>query len=282
MIRLRVHGVPEHFNLPWLVAIDEGRFDDAGIEIEWTDVAGGTGALVESLASGEADMVSGLTEGLILAIADGLAARLVSLWTSTPLLWGVHVAGNSERTGLSDLGEARFAVSRLGSGSHLMALVSADDLGVALTDDQIVVVGDIDGARAALAEGQADYFLWERFMTAPLVATGEMRRVDVVPTPWPGFVMAATDEILAAEDTAVQRSVIIASDMASELHVDSSSPARIRRRYGLDEAVAAEWLSLTSWANPGPVPDDVLIDVVDRLLIAGVLPHPPAHDLLRA
>ena len=282
MIKLRVHGVPEHFNLPWVVAIDEGRFTDAGIDVEWTDVAGGTGALIERLASGEADMVSGLTEGLILAIANGLPARLVSLWTSTPLLWGVHVAGPSERTGLSDLGDARFAVSRLGSGSHLMALVTADDLGIALRDDQIVVVGDLEGARSALAEQRADYFLWERYMTAPLVATGEMRRVDIVPTPWPGFTMAATEEILAVEDTAVRRAIIIASDMASELHVDPTSPLRIRRRYGLDEGIAAEWLGLTSWANPGPVPDDVLIDVVDRLLIAGVLPDPPAHDLLRA
>ena len=44
-VTVRVCGVPEHFNLPWLMAFEEGAFDDRGIELKWTDVPEGTGKM---------------------------------------------------------------------------------------------------------------------------------------------------------------------------------------------------------------------------------------------
>lgn len=271
--RFRVHGVPEHFNLPWRLALEEGRFADAGVEVSWTDQPGGTGVLTARLADGEADLVTVLTEGIITAIANGLDAAIVGLWTSTPLLWGAHVAAGSERDGLDDLHDVRFAISRRGSGSHLMAEIVAADTGVELADEQLVVVGDIGGARAALAEGSADVFLWERFMTAPLVATGEFRRVAVVPTPWPGFVIAASRATLDADAPAVATIADIAGARAAELHADPSAAELIADRYGLEIADAAEWLELTDWAPVGPVEPELLDEVQSRLVSAGVLGH---------
>jgi hypothetical protein len=65
---------------------------------------------------------------------------------------------------LPELGKAKFAVSRLQSGSHLMAKFYAQrETGVLLGDEQFVVSQNIDGARKVLANGTADYFLWEKW-----------------------------------------------------------------------------------------------------------------------
>ena len=46
---LRVGGVPEHFNLPWRLAVESGEFEALGIRVEWTDVDRGTGALCKAM-----------------------------------------------------------------------------------------------------------------------------------------------------------------------------------------------------------------------------------------
>ncbi|MEN8797763.1 MAG: ABC transporter substrate-binding protein, partial [Flavobacteriaceae bacterium] len=38
MKKVRIVGVPEHFNLPWLFALEDGAFADRGIELQWTNV----------------------------------------------------------------------------------------------------------------------------------------------------------------------------------------------------------------------------------------------------
>lgn len=47
MKSLRVAGVPEHFNLPWHLADEEGAFESAGIDLQWIDVPEGTGKCVK-------------------------------------------------------------------------------------------------------------------------------------------------------------------------------------------------------------------------------------------
>ena len=73
----------------------------------------------------------------------------------------------------------------MGSGSHLMALVAARQRGA--PDPEFEVVGDLQGARKALKNKEADLFMWEKFTTKPLVDSGEWSRVAEVPTPWPCF-----------------------------------------------------------------------------------------------
>ena len=43
MKTVRIIGVPEHFNLPWHLAMEEGAFAERGIDLIWTDVPEGTG-----------------------------------------------------------------------------------------------------------------------------------------------------------------------------------------------------------------------------------------------
>jgi ABC-type nitrate/sulfonate/bicarbonate transport system substrate-binding protein len=68
---------------------------------------------------------------------------------------------------------------------------------------QFEIVNTIDGAVEALNNGR-DYFMWERFMTKPLVDKGIFRRIGDCPTPWPCFVIAVRDEILEKYPEAIK------------------------------------------------------------------------------
>ena len=47
------------------------------------------------------------------------------------------------------------------------------------------VIKNLDGAVKGLTEGEADYFMWEKFTTKPFVDDGIFRRIDNCPSPWP-------------------------------------------------------------------------------------------------
>ena len=74
---LRLGGVPEHFNLPWHLALESGALGD--IEATWEDQYGGTGQMLSGLEDGSLDVVSILTEGTVAAIA-GTGRPFVPSW----------------------------------------------------------------------------------------------------------------------------------------------------------------------------------------------------------
>ena len=69
---------------------------------------------------------------------------------------------------------------------------------------QFKVVGNLQGGIDALVNGEADYFMWEHFTTKPFVDNGTFRRIGNCPTPWPCFVVAIRDEVLATNFKEVQ------------------------------------------------------------------------------
>ena len=242
---LRVGGVPEHFNLPWHLAAERSRFADAGVSITWVDQPEGSGQMVASLDDGSVDAIVALTEGVVAATARGLDARVVGCYTDSPLQWGVHVAADSPIGEIADLAGRPVAVSRPGSGSHLMAAVLAAQQGWPWDPDLMVPVGGIDALRAALADGSAAWFLWDRFMTSPYVDRGELRRVGVVPTPWPAFVVATLDTIDATRLEDLRRALAIVVQEGRALTHDPAGPTRVAERYGLAADQARQWHAAT-------------------------------------
>ncbi|MDH3706132.1 MAG: ABC transporter substrate-binding protein [Acidimicrobiia bacterium] len=262
---LRVGGVPEHFNLPWHLGLADNRFAEPGMT--WTDMPGGTGQMMQALHDGELDLAIVLTEGAIASVAQGTPARLVRWYTTSPLQWGVHVRGGRDLSEAALGPEHRVAVSRRGSGSHLMAHVLADRLGYDIADDRFVVVGDLDGARRALADGDADLFLWDRFMTSPLVASGEFARVGVQPTPWPAFVTAAhTDVLDAGRSVEIANLLDAVASVADELTSDDDAASLIAERYSLAFDEAAAWLSVTTFDEGEPADEDDVVEIAEQLV----------------
>lgn len=268
--KVRVGGVPEHFNLPWHLAITDGRFDDVDLDVEWVDFPGGTGAIMAALESGEIDMATPLTEGAITAIANGNASTLISVWVDSPLLWGVHVAGDSAISSIAEAGGKRFAISRFGSGSELMSRVMAEEHGWTLTDESWVEVGGLDGALVALPSGDAEVFLWNMSMTQPHIDDGTFKRVGVFPTPWPSFAIAAGNVFHDANPGLATTVAEVALSRANQFELDDGSAALVAETYGLTVRAALAWMTQVDWTPPGTPLDTAMINTVaDRMRSLG-------------
>lgn len=250
MKTVRIGGVPEHFNLAWYLTLKNGEFKDEEINLRWKDYPGGTGAMTEALRNGDIDMAVILTEGIIKYIAEGNPTKIVQGFVETPLIWGIHVADDSNFNSVEDLKGKRCAISRYGSGSHLMAYINAENHSWNLeTDLKFEVIQDLDGAVKALSNGDADYFMWEKFMTKPIVDSGVFRRIANCPTPWPCFVIAARNEFLEANETTIKIILEIINNTTIDFKEIPSIDRMIANRYELQLEDVQEWLTLTEWSQ---------------------------------
>ncbi|MBU2996367.1 ABC transporter substrate-binding protein [Cellulophaga baltica] len=249
MKKVRIIGVPEHFNLPWHMAIEESAFKERGIDLEWTDIPEGTGKMCQMLADEETDLAIILTEGIVKSITEGNTTKIVQQYISSPLLWGIHVAADSNYSKISDLKGTEAAISRFGSGSHLMAFVQAQNEGWDTNNLQFEVINNLDGAVNALTEKQADYFMWERFTTKPLVDNGTFRRIDDCPTPWPCFVIAATDKFITENGNLLQHIIEVINMYTSEFKSIPSIDNTLANTYEQKIEDIKEWLSITRWSQ---------------------------------
>lgn len=249
MKTIRIAGVPEHFNLPWHLCIENGEFNEVDIDLQWVDVPEGTGKLCQMLRDNQTDIAILLTEGIVKDIAGGNPSSIVQTYVQSPLIWGIHVAANASYNHLSDLEQKKAAISRMGSGSHLMAIVNAKNEGWNTDTLSFEIVNTIDGAVEALTNGTADYFMWERFMTKPLVDNGTFRRIADCPTPWPCFVIAVRNEVLEKDKHVIDQILEIINTTTREFKEIPSIDRTLASRFNQKTEDIQEWLKLTQWSQ---------------------------------
>jgi ABC-type nitrate/sulfonate/bicarbonate transport system substrate-binding protein len=249
MKSLKIAGVPEHFNLPWQLAIENKKFEEVGIDLQWTDIPEGTGKLCQMLRDGSTDIAVILTEGIIKDIVNGNKSKLVQIYVESPLIWGIHVAANSKYKTLADLENTKVAISRFGSGSELMAYVNADQQGWDKNNLTFEVVNTLDGAVTALTNGTADYFMWEHFMTKPLVDKGIFRRVADCPTPWPSFVIAVREVILQENPEEIKKLLEVINKQTQSFKSIPNIDAVLETKFQQKIEDIQQWLQLTEWSQ---------------------------------
>jgi ABC-type nitrate/sulfonate/bicarbonate transport system substrate-binding protein len=264
MKHIKIAGVPEHFNLPWHLCIENGEFEAVGIDLQWTDVPEGTGKMCQMLRDGETDIAVILSEGIVKDINAGNPSKIVQVYVESPLIWGIHVAANSKFKTLSDLENKKVAISRLGSGSQLMAYVNANNQGWKTENLQFEIVNTIDGAVESLTKGESDYFMWERFMTKPLVDKGIFRRVADCPTPWPCFVIAVREEILKKHPNTIAQILEIINLTTQEFKEIPSIDKTLASKYHQKTEDIQEWLRLTEWSQK-PLTENMLNKIQNQL-----------------
>lgn len=269
MQTLKIGGVPEHFNLPWHLAIESKKFEKKGLNLQWETFHGGTGAMCAALRDGSIDAAIILTEGIIKDIIQGNPSKIVKVYVASPLLWGIHVPANSKFQSVDDLRNARIAISRYGSGSHLMAKVNAFNNGFDLDTLHYEVVKNLEGGIAALSSDQADYFMWEHFTTKPYVDQGIFRRIANVKTPWPCFVIAVRDQYLEEHPKAVKSMIKIINKQLKKFKTPLTEA-------GLDELLAARydqklediqaWLAITQWDRKRSISKKLINGIQNKLV----------------
>lgn len=270
MKSLKIAGVPEHFNLPWHLCIENGEFETEGIDLQWTNVPEGTGKLCQMLRNEEIDIAVILTEGIIKDIIAGNPSKIVQTYVESPLIWGIHVYAKSKYKTISDLENTKVAISRIGSGSQLMAYVNAHNQGWKTNNLQFEIINTIDGAVEALTNETADYFMWERFMTKPLVDNGTFRRIADCPTPWPCFVIAVRNEVLEKESGSIQKILNIINQATQNFKEISNIDHTLSVRYNQKPEDIQEWLSLTKWSQK-QLSEQMLNKVQNQLLELSII-----------
>ncbi len=271
MINLKVGGVPEHFNYPWYITLKNKEYTKHNINLRWQDFHGGTGQMCKALREGTVDIAIVLTEGIIKDIAAGNPSKIVQTYVKSPLIWGIHVAAKSSFKSISDLENATIAISRYGSGSHLMAIVNAYNQGWDISNLKFNVVKDLQGGIDALSNGSADYFMWEHFTTKPYVDNGIFRRIDDCPTPWPCFVIAVRNEILNQNPEAVKNVLNVINETTKDFKKIKGIDVILAERYEQQLEDIKEWLSITEWNDGKPITSNLITRIQNKMITFNVI-----------
>ena len=271
MKTLRITGVPEHFNYPFVLLNEQQPLLEKGVKIEWIEESRGSGQMNLALRQGETDLAILLTESFLKDFESGNPSKMIGYHVSTPLNWGVHVRSGSSADALTKLPKKHFLVSRMGSGSHLMALALARREGWNPEELSFEIVHNLDGAKEAMDSGNEGLFLWEKYTTAPMVDQGYMKRIGELPSPWPCFVIVASENSL-------QEFGDLIFDLRDSLYristEFSNNPNRaeiLSLHYGLDRSGIEKWLEQTRWKTDATVSILELEHAMDDMVKLGIL-----------
>lgn len=271
LTKIRLGGVPEHFNLPIHLAKEEGAFESRGIDLEWTTFKGGTGQMTKALRDNKIDACILLTEGIIKDIIAGSPTKIVSAYINTPLIWGIHTGVKNKLEHYSQIYDKRYAISRFGSGSHLMAIVDAVENDKKIDDSQFNIIKNLDGALESLTNLETDVFYWEKYTTKPYVEKGILRRVGQYVTPWPCFMIAARNQILEEQPEAIIRMLRTIHDRCDQFMQTEGSIPLVAKRFDQKIPDVTKWFHKTEWAIHGWVSDKMLKSVVHNLKEAKII-----------
>lgn len=269
---VRIGGVPEHFNLAWYLTLKNKEYKKVGINLRWKDYFGGTGQMCKALRNNDIDLAVILTEGIITDIIAGNKCKIVQVYVKSPLIWGIHVGQNSSYQNLKDIKGRKAAISRYGSGSHLMAYINAQNNHWNLEEDMhFEVVKNLNGAVEALTNGTADYFMWEKFTTKPLVDNNTFRHIGDCPSPWPCFVIAVRDDFIVNEKDNLKTILRIINKTTKEFKDIPSIDATIANRYDQKLEDVQQWLNLTKWSQDN-LDAETVNHVQKQLLALNIIP----------
>ena len=282
LTKIRVGGVPEHFNLPWHLAMENGLFEKEGIEIEWTVFKGGTGQMTKALRDNEIDVCILLTEGIISDIVNGNPSKLIGKYLNTPLIWGVYTGINNTVNHYGEIYDKKYAISRFGSGSHLMPIVDANAKKIRLEKPQFNIIKNLEGALDSLAKLETDAFYWEKYTTKPFVDNGTLKHLGDYVTPWPCFMIAATNNILEKEKNAIDKMLKVIYFTTKQFMTSPSSLQEVSERYNQKLEDVEAWFHATEWSVNNQISDKLLKNVLHTLNFSGIIDRKPDLDLFRS
>lgn len=272
MEQIRITGVPEHFNFPWQLLVKEQPFLKDKVSLVWEDEPRGSGAMNKAIRTGSTDLAIVLTESFLKDKIDGNPGKIIGYHVKSPLVWGIHVPGLSEAQNIEDLRKAPFLISRKGSGSHLMSYLLATREGWNPKDLDFEIINNLDGAINSFKETKIKAFLWEKYTTKPLVDRGLFKRVGEIPTPWPCFVIVASEEMVKHKPDLLQKIQMKIYSLNKAILDDKQSfVLPISRAYGLDSEDVQEWIKQTIWAVEAEVPSQEIDTTLDTLMGLGLI-----------
>ncbi len=269
--KIRIGGVPEHFNLPIHLAIQQGLFANQNIDIEWIDYPGGTGYMTQALRENDCDLCILLTEGIVTDILKGSPTKIVSGYVKTSLTWGIHTQSDNPIHDHNQVFDKKIAISRLGSGSHLMPIVDALLRDKSIDESQFIPVKNIEGAISSLNNGETEVFYWEKFTTKPYLESGNMKRIGEFVSPWPCFVIAATNQIIDTSPDLVSSILKVIQKSCADFMQSKDAIELVKDNFNIESKDAERWYHSTEWNTDGWVSNKMLEGVLYTLKEAKIV-----------
>ena len=272
---LRITGVPEHFNYPLRLLERQQPLSKSGIQLVWKEESRGSGQLLQDLRNGDTDLALLLTESFLKDCSTGGQNKMLGYHVLSPLIWGIHESPIIPSSPDVD-SKKNFFVSRMGSGSHLMAQVLAAREGWPVDSLTFQIIDNLDGAVAAYARGEEGFFLWEKYTTSPAVTKGALVRTGELPSPWPCFVWVASPKALEnwGEGLFQVRDAVYAISEALVKQPDLVE--RLAKEYQLSPGLVNEWLAQTTWCTQATLSPDSLAEVIEQVRHLGIIENPPS------
>ncbi len=253
MKTLRITGVPEHFNFPWKKVVSAQPFEKDGITLQWTDESRGSGQMNKDLREDKTDIALVLTESFLKDFEGGNPSKMIGFHVKSPLTWGIHIAGDSSVNSLDEIKDPAFLISRMGSGSHLMAFVLAKREVWNSEKLEFKIINNLSGALEAMTPEKPEMFLWEKYTTKPWVDSNQMKRIGEVQSPWPCFAIIASEKALAEFGEALFRLRDLVYRESVNLQTSASAIEKISENYELNASDVKEWFAQTSWATAAEI-----------------------------
>jgi len=251
--------------------------------------------MITSLRSHDIDLAIGLTEGWVAGLLTTQGQKekgysIVGSWVKNPLRWAI-VTGRKrdDINSVKDLrNHRRVGVSRLGSGSHVMAFVLAqqegwlEKSGTASKNEELPIVplGPFKDLRDGVTSSTADFFMWEHFTTKPYFHEDEtpLKNIGEIYTPWPSWHIAASSKSFPQPSTDEKlKQVFQTFDRGvEEFKSNTDEGVRLLGTGELGchytEEDAREWLKAVEFFDSTRgVDDGVMTNVVRVLQGAGVI-----------
>ncbi|SCU87676.1 LAFA_0E08152g1_1 [Lachancea sp. 'fantastica'] len=192
---LKIGYIPEHFASPLVFGEQKGLFDKQNVKVELIPYPSGSGHLIQSLNNGELDVAIGLTESFVRGIADTPKDtkpkyQIAGTFVKSALEWCVSTgAKRDDLTDLKSLEGKKIGVSRLGSGSHVMSYVMAQQMDFEKPFAGFPVLNNFENLRKGVNSGEADAFMWEYYTSKKFLDSGEIKMLGHVSSPWPSWVV---------------------------------------------------------------------------------------------
>ena len=205
--------------------------------------------MTEALKSGELDLAILLTEGFISAAARGLKAKVVKEYITSPLGWGIFTGARSSHYSIYSRLPKKYAISKLGSGSHLMAMIHAEQRGEKISPADLVEVKSIEGAMTSLQKNETQIFYWEKYMTKAYVENGTVRMIGEFSAPWSSMLIIASEQALQNKREAILKVLSVINEESFQFVSSPGSIRLLQERFRLSQTDAATWLHSTVWSS---------------------------------
>ncbi|KAI8636161.1 hypothetical protein BD408DRAFT_356169 [Parasitella parasitica] len=232
------------------------------------------------------DLAIALTEGLVAGISKGQDwYKIVGTYVDKPLCWALSAGKNSEHNSIETLQNTNVAISRLGSGSHIMAFVLADQRGWHENDEppfDFTVLHNFKAMRDSVNDGSCDYFMWETFTTKPYHDSGEVKRIGQITPPWPAFMFAAHTDLLSdQEKKSGLRKVLGAIEKATQSFMDQKEDESVKlvmKNLDYPEEDVRSWFKTVHYPSNNRQVSGNALDVTIKTLLKAKVVNKPAKE----